>query len=159
MIGKAHSQTKSPILYSLKLMGTSVSKRKSFTREEKLEGRMRQERVILHFGHLASIHIESLPFKKVAPKSYPYENFSITVITNPLLEDKSPLIIQRPDLSRLYPQLPLDQSLNKFAKRWQLFEFLMRQAGNSSLASHRYTVKRLTQIYQKIREKKLCFTY
>jgi len=147
MIGQAFSQTTVKTLFSVKLFGTSVSTRRSKETNAKLEGRVRQEKITLHFGHLSSIHLSSIAYKKLIPQEI--EDFTITVMSSPILKKQHPLItLDRKDFSQIFLQLPLTASMNTFARQWQLEEFLEGRDGNSPLSSHRNTVAMLQRIYQ-----------
>ena len=116
--------------FSMKLLGTSLSLRCQEESSPKLNGRLRQEKITLHFGHLSSIHIDSFPYKKLRPEEFPAEDFSITIMNSPLLKDKKTLMtLNRKDISQIFSHLPLKASLNGFARQWQLEEFLERRDG------------------------------
>lgn len=148
MIGRALSEERANTHFAVKLFGTSLSNRCSEETTTKLKGRIRQEKITLHFGHLSSAHIQSISYKKFLPHEFPIEEFSITIMNSPLLADTEPLIrIKREDFSTMFPALPLTASMNTFARKWQLNEFLEGRDGNSSLASHRRTMEVLHKIY------------
>jgi len=153
MIGQGTREGRVATHFSLKLFGTSVSARVQKESTPKLKGRLRQESVILHFGHLCSIHVRSHPFQKLWPEVNSIEDFSITVMHSPLLSDRKRILtITRSDLSEMYEQLPLSTSMNTFARQFQLTEFLAGRDGNSSLASHRETVAMLQEIYSLLKQ-------
>ena len=153
MIGQATKEGRVATNFSLKLFGTSVSARVHKESKPKLEGRLRQESVILHFGHLCSIHVRSNPFQRLWPEAHPTEDFSITILHSPLLADRERIMtLNRSDLSEIYEQLPLSISMNTVARQFQLTEFLARRDGNSSLASHRETVAMLHEIYRLLKQ-------
>ena len=152
MIGDAFSEGIGKTHFAMKLFGTSLSNRCSEETTSKLEGRIRQEKITLHFGHLSSVHIQSIAYKKFLPHEYPVEEFSVTIMNSPLLKGAQPLIrLHREDFSALFPELPLTASMNTFSRRWQLKEFLEGRDGNSPLISHRDTMKLLHNIYTLLR--------
>lgn len=140
VIGQTIDQGHIASHFSLKMLGTSLSMRTKLERGEKLPGKIRQEFVILHFGHLFSIHIRSCQFKRIDPTEYPHENFTITLIRNPLLNKKRIEEITRQDLT----QDP--ESLNSAARKRQLRDFFNGYDGNSSLKSHIATMQLLDKI-------------
>ena len=150
MIGQSLKEGRAMVNFSMQLFGTSVSRRRSIEGGAKLEGRLRQEKVTLHFGHLCSIHVSSQPFKKL--KDSPYEDFSVTIMNSPLLKGKQAVIrLDRKQISEMFPELPLEVTMNSFARQWQLSEFLEGRDGNSPLGSHRDTVAMLQKIYSTLR--------
>jgi predicted dehydrogenase len=155
MIGQAFKERAVMTNFSMKLFGTSVSARRSRETSLKLEGRIRQEKIILHFGHLSSIHLSSIAHRKLSPQEFPVEDFSITIMNSPLLKGQKPLVVlNRTDISQIFPQLPLTASMNSFARQWQLEEFLEGRDGNSPLSSHRSTMEMLHKIYNLLEENK-----
>ena len=154
IIGQAQKNSAVMTNFSLKMFGTSLSIRKAVKRSpcQNLEGRIRQEHVILHLGHLCSIHIISNPLKKLDPLGYPVEDFTITVMNNPLLQSRKPIMIfSRKDISQIFPEISETASLNSHSRKWQLSEFLQGRNGNSSLGSHRNTVKLLDIVYSHLK--------
>lgn len=146
MIGQTFFQGSPVTNFGLKLFGTSVSMRRQFDLKVKLEGRIKQEQVIIHLGHLASIHIRSLPLAKISPSEHPIEDFSITIMNSPLVKNRPPIIqLKREDFST-----PSKRRMNSVARQWQLEEFIMGRDGNSPLESHRKTVQLLNEIYSLI---------
>lgn len=137
--------------FSVRLFGTSLSLRQKRLRSVELPGRARQEHVILHLGHQCSIHLSSSPLKKLYPDRHPIENFDITVMNGPLVVKREPLIkIDREKISAIFPELPRTVSMNGYARKWQLTEFLNGKDGNSSFETHRNTVQLIDSIYTTI---------
>ena len=135
----------------MQLENTSVSKRTCDTPSQEAKWRMRQEHVIIHLGHLASIHISCNPFKKLDPDGHPIEDFNIVIMHSPFLANRQPIIkMAREDISIMSPHLKKTSSLNQYAREWQLREFLHGREGNSSLTSHRNTVQLLDLIYSEV---------
>lgn len=142
--------------FSLRLLTTSASLRKANQDTSNLEGRIRQEQVIIHLGHLCSVQISSNPFNKLSPDEHPNEHFDITIINSPIVKHQKPFIkLTRSDLSHLFPLISETASLNKLARKWQLKEFLKGNDGNSSFATHRNTVKMLHAIYSEMKREAL----
>lgn len=139
--------------FSIKLLGTSLSLRQSDRLSNKIEGKIRQEKIILHIGHLCSIHIESFPFKKINSDKYPIEDFLITIMNSPLLNKYKPIIkLDRRKISKLYSDVPMSSSLNTFSRQSQLASFLNNQDCNSSFESHKNTINLLHMIYKDIKK-------
>jgi hypothetical protein len=161
VIGQAQKNNAIITNFSLKMFGTSLSLRKTVksSQYQQLEGRVRQEHVILHLGHLCSLNIISNPLKKLDPTEYPIEDFTITVMNNPLLQGRNPImILSRKDISQLSSEIPETTSINSYSRKWQLSEFLQGRDGNSSLESHRHTVKLLDMIYSHLKTQLLAQT-
>lgn len=155
LLGQLRGQGKK-LNYSLQLYGTSISQRNEGVIKTKLPGRLRQERIILHFGHLLSVHVESLPFHKIDPKSYLLEDFNMTIFHHPSLKTKTPVLkMTRENLSQIYEDLPLHASLNSFARKWQLKEFINGKPTHSSFDSHQATIFRLQKIYSYLYQKQM----
>lgn len=142
--------------FSLKLLGTTLSTRSKVAREEKLPGRIRQEIVILHFGHLMSIQINSTQLKRIDSCRFSNEQFEITILRNPLVGGSGVERIQREDITEERC------SLNTAARQWQLSDFLQGGDGCSSLESHRTTMDLIESIREAIHshtpQPSYCFT-
>lgn len=151
LIGQAEQNEKLITHFSLKLLNTSLSRRRNFTYSPEAEWRMRQEHVIIHLGYLASVQVRSNPLKKLSPETCLEDDFNILAMHSPLLNKRRPFIqIRRPDLSKSFSFLPKAASLNKFAREWQLKEFLEGRDGNSPLSSHWETMRLIQQIYSRM---------
>jgi hypothetical protein len=142
--------------FSLKLFGTSISKRinlESVPLTEQIEGRLRQESVIIHLGFLCSIHICSKPLKKLDLDSYNVEDFNITVLNHPLLKNRASVItLDQEKLSKLSSSIPETLSMNVHARQTQLANFLEEKDACSTFHSHLNTVELLNSIYCKVKE-------
>lgn len=150
LIGQAKKNDRTITNFGVNLFGTSLSMRKNMNHNlyANLEGRIRQEQVVLHLGHFCSVCINSMPLKKLDSSSYPIEDFTITVMNHPLIQHKKPVIqLDRKKISELYPEIPNNSSVNGYARTWQLNEFLNGRDGNSPFESHRKTVCLLNTIY------------
>jgi hypothetical protein len=153
LMGQMQNKGRTWTQFSLKLLGTSVSMREEKSFLPFLKGKIRQEHVILHLGHLCSLQVRSNPLKKLNPSRYPLEDFNITILHNPLLKGREPIVtIGRKELSQLFPEIPQNSSFNSYARQWQLREFLQRRTGNSSFSSHRNTISFLHTIYSQQKE-------
>lgn len=142
---------------SLMLRGTSLSLRDDTNFCSPLKGKVRQEQLTLHLGHFASIHISSYPYQKLKPQNHYPEHFSFIAMHSPLCQGIPSLVqINRVDLSTCYPQLPVDASMNRMARNWQLTQFLEGKEGRTTLKTHSKTIKFLDMIYKKIRQESLC---
>lgn len=151
LIGQAKIRERLLTSFSMQLENTSVSKRTCDTPSQEAKWRMRQEHVLIHLGHLASIHISCIPFKKLDPNSYPIEDFNIVIMHSPLLTNRQPMITMTREAIPILPHnLQNTGSLNQYAREWQLREFLNGRNGNSLLTSHRNTVQLLDLIYSEI---------
>ncbi len=149
MIGQSLKEDSVVTNFSLKLCGTSMSTRQDTECTPKLKGRIRQENVILHFGHHCSIHIQSLATKKLEPLDHSIEHFNITILNSPFLQNRDRVIhVDREMISKIFPFLSLSTSMNTYARQFQLEEFLSKRDGNSSLPSHRDTVSMLQTLYR-----------
>ncbi len=149
LIGQMLQEGRVATNFSLKMLGTSLSMRSGLERGEKLPGKIRQESVILHFGHLLSIQISSTQFQRIDPTGYPEENFTITVLRNPLLREKGVEQIIR-------SQITSDpESLNTAARKRQLCDFLSGGNGNSPLENHLETMRMTNKIYAEL-QPELC---
>ena len=138
--------------FSIKLIGTSLSKRMRLARTDKLEGKIRQEHVILHLGFLCSLNVISNPLKKLNSECYPIEDFNITVMNSLLLKDRQSVInINRQKISQSFSNIPKTTSMNSHARQWQLHQFLEGKDGNSPLSSHYDTVRFLKIIYSRLK--------
>lgn len=138
--------------FSIKLFGTSLSLRRQTSRTQKLEGKVRQEHMILHLGHLASVTLTSLPLQKLAPAAYSTEDFAITILNSPLLRNHKPIqTFNRSEISQVFPEISEGASMNSYARQWQLRSFLRGKDGNSSLESHANTAEMLHRIYSQIK--------
>jgi len=134
--------------YSLKILGTSLCLRDQPTFSQELEGRVKQEYVIIHLGPFCSIHIRSNPYQEVDPVNHLTEDFTITILTSPFISDIRPIIhLNREDLSTLFSELVHVDSLNEQARHKQLLDFLQKGDGNSPLASHQSTVEFLSALF------------
>ncbi len=142
--------------FCIKLFHTSLTKRSWSELPENLyrgNGRIRQESLLIHLGHVSSISMHSNPYSKLDKKTENIEDFSIEFMNNEILLKRDPYIqIKRNDLSEIYPHLDLYESLNVTAREWQLTDFLNGGDGNSPIASHFYTIKFIDMIYQRIKK-------
>lgn len=153
MIGQLKQKNRVLSNFSLKMFGTSLCLRKDARINPKFDTRVRQENVIIHLGPLCSIHISSQPLKKLEPQKFLKEDFNITIMNSPLLPERDSIImLNRTEISELFPQLCLTESINSYARKWQLCEFLCRRDGNSSISSHKESVKLLQAIYSTLKE-------
>ena len=130
--------------FSLKLLGTSLSTRKSEEHKEYLPGKIRQEFVLLHFGHLMSIQTASTQYKRVDAEKHPEEHFTLTIMQNPLITTTPLKIFTRNDLSKE------PESLNTRSRQRQLQSFLDGEIDNSPLQDHRETMHLLEKIKETI---------
>jgi len=145
--GRETCSSKFSTLFSLRLIGTSLSSRSPKKSLLKLDGKLRQETVTIHLGTLCSVHITSLPFNKIDPKGHPIENFDITIMTSPILEDEKTIIrLGREDF------FPPDSSLNREGRKRQLLSFLEGGDGASNILSHGDNIKMLDSIYALIKK-------
>lgn len=153
IIGQLRQSNRVLVNFSLKLLGTSLSLRKTGMHSKKhVEGRTRQEHVIIHLGPLCSLNIVSNPLKKLKPSEHLHENFTITVMNSPLIPNReSVLFLNREEISQLFPHISPTTSLNKYARKWQLVEFLQGRDGHSSLKSHQKTINFLHRIYSEMK--------
>jgi len=153
LIGQASSHNFITTNFNVSLFGSSVSARTNIESTPKLKGRARQEQVVLHFGHTCSIYISSIAYGKFLSEKGEAEDFSITIINSPLLQDLDPIIkLDRKKLSQIQPSLPLNISMNTYGRQWQLEEFLNRRDGNSSITSHHETLLIINHIYNLLNE-------
>jgi len=132
---------------SLTLLGNSLSLRKSSKDNyyKALEGRLRQEKIIIHLGNICSIHINSLPLKKI--NNDKFENFDITILNHTsILNEKSIISLDRNDLSIINKDLPLNQSMNRNSRVWQLKKFLENKKTNSEYETHKESIKLLKKL-------------
>lgn len=156
LMGQVQAEGKNITNFSVRLFGTSLALRKTRERadDSRLPGRLRQEYVTIHLGHHCSIHIVSMPLHKLKSSEYEEEHFDIFVMNSPKICDADRIIkLDRKDLSSLFPELPEKASLNGYAGKWQLKEFLEGRDGNSSFTSHQNTVEFIDRIYSKIASK------
>ncbi len=151
LIGQAKIRKRLGTYFAMQLENTSVSQRTCDAPSSEASWRMRQEQVIIHVGHLASIHVSCNPFKKLDPNRHPVEDFNITIMHSPLLTHRQPILKMTREDIPLLPASLKKGSLNQHARECQLREFLHGRDGNSSLQSHRYTVQLLDRIYSEIK--------
>ncbi len=136
--------------YSLKILGTSLCLRDQATFSPELDGRIKQEHVIIHLGPLCSLHISAHPYHEIDPSVHSIENFTITVMTSPFISDMRPVIqLKREDLSTLFSELLHVTSLNEHGRQRQLLDFLQKRDGNSPLASHHATIEFLNNLFKR----------
>lgn len=156
LLGQASSVENFKTTYTIKLVGNSLSLRTKFSQQERLQGKVRQERVTLHFGHLVSVHVQSLPYNKLEKKDGSIEDFNITIFHHPSIFDTAPVLqLNRKFFSDQDPNLSQGESMNVYARKQQLVEFLKGNTGNSTLLSHRKTMMRLCNIYEEISKRRL----
>jgi predicted dehydrogenase len=152
LIGQVCRQGSVLTNFSIQLLGTSLSLRQSPVRGDEIEGRVRQEQVIVHMGPFCSVTLSSYSFKR-CKEGFPKEFFSATIFQSPLLTGKSLITtINQEDLATLIPDFDHNSTLNVRAKKWQLAEFLEGRDGCSSIQSHYHTIQLLHLIYSKISE-------
>jgi hypothetical protein len=151
VIGEVGNANNGKTMFSLKLLDTSVSKRrdgKPLKNPYFEGGRMRQEQVIVDVGHLCSVTVSSdaMPPEDVRTS----ENFSIRILRNSGIVGHKPIErIERRDLSALC-QITDHEILNVKARQDQLLDFLRGGDGNSSLTSHRDGVRVLHALFQNL---------
>lgn len=154
IMGSFKSGDKTASLYNLKLMETSVSGRSWHKLPENTyinNGRMRQERVTIHVGPLCTIHVSSHSFAKQKTADN-IEHFSIEIINNTRVTGyETHIKIDRKDLSRIYPDLPLHSGMNVLARQWQLKDYLQGGNGRSPLTSHLEPVWFISEVYSRLK--------
>lgn len=139
--------------FSLQLISTTVSARTDDSRRPgagQTVGRMRQEQVVIHVGHLCSISVQSSSFGKIDPTSEG-DDFNITIAMSPL-STAGPRVLRldRKALSRL-SGIPEDARLNVLARQNMLRAFLAGRDARSELASHGPSIRLLTEIFSQVR--------
>lgn len=152
-IGNVKKDSKVMTQFSVKLLETTASKRNWHELPENLYfmGRMRQENVIIHIGHLCSIHLKSHPISKLV-KNNKIEDFSIDIIHNSDLIQREALVqIRRSDISELSEGLLDVDSMNVKGRSSLLIDFLNMREGPSPLISHKQTIHLLNAIYRQIK--------
>lgn len=155
-IGNVKKNSKIVTNFSIQLLETTASKRNWHELPENLYfmGRMRQESVIIHIGHLCSIHVKSHPISKLVENNK-IEDFSIDIIHNSNLINRDALVqIKRSDLSKFSEDLLETDSMNVKARNSQLIDFLNMRDGSSSLKSHKPTIQLLDAIYGQIKRER-----
>ena len=155
--GKAYDDKQNVVLFSLKLLDTSISLRKLEQMHDECYssfGRLRQENIIIHMGHIASLYLRSLPLKKI-DGTLEYENFDIDII----LIDPKLANHQLEQIDRKQLNIDNSQSLNKSASIKQLAGFLTNQksvtSSVTSIETHKNTIYLIEKIYQNIYNSKI----
>lgn len=142
--------------FSLKLLQSTMSQRSWNTLPENTylgNGRVHQENLIIHIGPLCSLHIRINPYSKIAPDQYSIEDFTIDIMSNSDLLKVKPLQrYTREDISKLYPNLGISESMNIQSRASQLRSFLQGNDGGTSLADHKNSIEMLDRIYRKIQD-------
>lgn len=151
--GSLSGKNGSSIMFSIKILDSGFSLR---NREDLIDikkrniGRLRQENVILHVGHEGSIHVRSLPLRKI-DIAHTRDNFEISILKNNY-EKRCPEVIcitskQLMEEQQLHPQ---QLSLNWNARVGQLKDFMLNQSVVCSIASHKNTVYLIEKIYDQL---------
>jgi hypothetical protein len=150
-IGEVGNAERPVTLFGLKLLDTSASNRDNWQSLQNpyLEGgRIRQEQVIVHVGHLCSLIVSS----DAAPPQDDCvsENFSITIHRNTAVAGGNRVRrIRRIDLSE-NGGIAKREILNVKARQDQLLSFMEGDNGNSPLCSHRDTARLLDALFERI---------
>lgn len=145
--GSLSGKNGSSVMFSIKLLDSGFSLR---NREDIVNvktrniGRLRQENVILHVGYTGSIHVRSLPIRKI-DIAHTMDNFEIYILKNNH-EKRCPEVTCVTSEQLIEQQL----SLNRIARVGQLKDFLLNQSVISNISSHKNTVYLIDKLYDQL---------
>jgi hypothetical protein len=150
--GSLSGKTGSSIMFSIKLLDSGFSLRNHediVNIKKRNTGRLRQENVILHVGHAGSIHVRSLPIRKI-DVAHTTDNFEIYILKNNH-EKRCPEVTCITSEQLIEQQLHLQQlSLNRVARVGQLKDFVLNQSVISNISSHKNTVYLIDKFYDQL---------
>jgi predicted dehydrogenase len=132
------------LLFTGQLLESSVSGRRPGAGRGG-DFRIRSEQLVVNLSHLATLTLSANSYRKLDTPEEP-EDFTMTIAYSPAISDEGVVRLDRADLSRLEPDLPLTSGVNGWARQRLLENFLNGDFSASDIYSHRATAILLSQL-------------